>query len=234
MPPPLRVTLDVIAELVDRWPDLNESRIKGTRRPLTGMTLGKPVREDDGMRGIGETPAPVHLDVLDTMRVILGISYLLHEHVSETLALDPLPEPRDPYGDPRPFLRDVAQWLPRACEIDPEMAGAAHEKATHMRVLMLGKLGELVDGQTLDAVCPFCNGSTGPGHRDVRTLRVRVARATGGRGGPEPLIVCENVAGCTVLAGEAGVWVRGNPAWPVAEWDWLAKRLNPRRRRSAP
>ena len=70
MPPPLRVTLDVIAELVDRWPDLNDSRIKGTRRPLTGMTLGKPVREDDGMRGIGETPAPVHLDVLDTMRVL--------------------------------------------------------------------------------------------------------------------------------------------------------------------
>ena len=223
----------VIVELIERWPDLHASRIKGSRRPMTARVLGVRAEDegDDGMRGIGGTPAPIHLDVLHTQQRILGDAYTLHEHVAVTLALDPLPPSADPYGDPRPYLDDTRKWLPRACEIDPDMLHAAREKTHHMRSLMLGKLGEIFDGQTLDAVCPFCNGTTGPGRRDDRTLRVRVATPQGGRHrGPEPLIVCENPQGCTVLEGEVGMWVRGNPAWPVAEWDWLAKRLNPRRK----
>ena len=133
---------------------------------------------------------------------------------------------RDRAVPPRP----APHGAPRATDLLDDMLDQAEVDPSAIARKITEALGELVDGQTLDAVCPFCNGTTAPGRRDQRTLRVRVANPAGGRGQAEPLIVCENPAGCTVLEGEAGMWVRGNPAWPVAEWDWLAQRLNPRRK----
>lgn len=225
----------MLHEVIDLWPDYVDSRHKGTPRVLTNALSPTTGRHDDGMRGYGSTPAPLHLDVLDVISTVVASADTLAEHIAHTLGHEPPPAAASAYADPRPHLAHCAHHLAAACQADPDMADAARARIIPMHTRVLGGLGLLVDGQLIDAICPFCIGRTYERPAGVRTLRVRVIPSRHVRaelGEVEPVVVCENPAGCTVLASEVGMWVRDRPAWPMAEWEWLAARLITTRRAS--
>ena len=221
-----RNTIATITTLINRWPDLVESRIKGTPRPWREQPTERH-QVEEGV-GFGSVPAPVHLDVMTAMAELLDVAYGLHEHVAQTVGHPRLAPPVSVYDDVRPYLAYVAATLSEACDTDPDMAEAAHEKAVEMSTTLFTKLGEVTDGQRLDAVCPFCLGRTPkrPAGGD-RTLVVRIipARAAREPGEEEAVIVCENPVECPVQASECGLWVHGRPAWPWTDWEWLGERL---------
>ena len=168
---PLAATLAVIDEVILRWPDLVESRIKGTERVVVSRPRD-PDEVDEG-EGFGELPAPIHLDVLDAMASIVMWADMLHEHVAQTVGHPRLEPAASALADPRPFLAYVRELLPEASESDEEIVDAARDKAERMKSLILAKVGEVFDGQTLEALCPFCIGQTFA-KRHIRTLRVRI------------------------------------------------------------
>jgi hypothetical protein len=225
-PTPLTATLAVIDEVITRWPDLVESRVKGTERPVpSGRRDSDEVDEGEGF---GCVPAPIHLDVLDAMASIVMWADMLHEHVAQTIGHPRLEPAASALADPRPFLAYVRELLPEAAESDDEIVDAARDKAERMKSVILAKVGEVFDGQTLEALCPFCVGQTF-GKRHIRSLRVRIIPSRVKVGEEEFVIVCENPDGCRPFAAECDMWVRGRPAWPWSQWDWLAERLIPTR-----
>lgn len=235
-------TIATLLEVVDRWPDLEESRLKGTPRPpAPGATLteGKRQRQNQQRRedvvladdrAPGASVAPLHLDVLDTMANLLMAADLLHEHVAQTIGHPTLDHPASAYSDPRPYLRYVVELLPEACEDDPDMLEAAWEKADGMRSDILMALGEVFDGQRLSAVCPFCVGQTSKRLAGELTMRVRI-RDIPTEENPnlaEFLVVCENPDGmCQPFAKEVDTKYGEHPAWRFSRWGWLAKQLHP-------
>lgn len=219
-------TLALVAEVIARWPDLVESRIKGTQRIMPSHTRDPGTLEAG--EGLGCIPAPIHLDVLDAMASIVMWADMLHEHVAQTVGHPRLEPAASALADPRPFLRYVEVLLPEASESDPEIVEAVHEKAERMRDIILAKVGEVFDGQTLEAICPFCIGQTFA-KRGARTLRVRLIASRVKEGEQEFVIVCENPDGCRPFSAECDLWIKGRPAWPWSQWDWLAERLLPTR-----
>jgi hypothetical protein len=111
--------------------------------------------------------------------------------------------------------------------VDPEAADDVRETAGRMRSTILAKLGEVFDGQELDAICPFCVGRTFSKPAGERTLRVRLVPSRIVEGEQEFVVVCENEVGCKPFSAECDMWVKGRPAWPWSQWEWLAERLLP-------
>lgn len=237
----LTETLDKLDEVIKRWPDLVESRLKGTPRPKTpGAILSDSGRErmnqqrredvayaDD--RAPGASVAPLHIDVLDLMATILMQADLLHEHVAQTVGHPRLAHPSSAYADARPYLRYIRELLPEACETDEEMLEAATEKIELIHDEVLMALGEIRDGQRLNAVCPFCVGRTSKRLAGELTMRVRIRDISTAEhpGLAEFLVVCENPDGmCQPFAREVDTWVGSNPAWRYPRWAWLAKQLH--------
>lgn len=233
---------DIAADLqwvAGRWTDLHTARLKGTPRPWREpdelptavraerdhLARVERIEADDRMPGF--SPAPVHVDILDTLAELLMAADLLHEHVAQTVGHPTLAHPATAFADPGPYLAYVVELLPEACDTDPDMAEAAREKADDMRDLIASALGEILDGQRLKAVCPFCIGVT-PTHPagGAFTLRLRIIPDTVATepDATEPVVVCENT--CTPFAAEVGLWVLGRPAWRRPEWDWLAQRID--------
>lgn len=241
----LESTAAALREVVTRWPDLVESRFKGTPRPVVpGAHLGdmgrwrmdQQRREDVANaddRAPGESVAPLHIDVLDLMASLLMRADLLHEHVAQTVGHPRLASPPSAFADARPYLEYVIALLPEACETDEDMLDAATEKAELMRDEILMALGEVFDGQRLAAVCPFCMGQTSRRLAGELTMRVRI-RDVGTEEHPnlaEFLVVCENPDNmCQPFAREVDTWVGTNPAWRYPRWPWLAKQLHSPRR----
>ncbi len=40
------------------------------------------------------------------------------------------------------------------------------------------------------------------------------------------LVVCQSDRACEPPERDCGTWVRGRPAWPWNEWDWLGQRIH--------
>lgn len=228
--------------VLDRWPDLWESRFRGTARPwrqpddiptevrMERDRLARIERIEADDRMPGYSLAPLHIDVLDTCADLLMTADLLHEHVAQTVGHPTLDHPATAQADPTPYLRYVIALLPEAMEADPDMREAATEKAEAMESMILVTLGEISDGQMLNAVCPFCMGVTSRHPSGgARTLRFRFEEIQDAKMGTlaDPLIVCENPVGCTPFAAECAKWIKGKPAWRWPDWDWLAQRLIP-------
>jgi hypothetical protein len=222
----LIAALGVLAEVIDRWPDFVEAKTKGT--PRRGIPSKRRDREtiEEG-EGLGAIPAPIHLDILDAMARIVMDADMLHERIAQTVGHPRLEHASSALADPRPFLRYVEVLLPEAFEVDPEAADDARETAGRMRSTILAKLGEVFDGQELDAICPFCVGRTFSKPAGERTLRVRLVPSRIVDGEQEFVVVCENEVGCKPFSAECDMWVKGRPAWPWSQWEWLAERLLP-------
>lgn len=224
----------------DRWPDLEQARLRGTARPWrqTEMTAQAKAQRDRQARiekveaekwgrAPGYSAAPLHVDVLDTMAAILIDADLLHEAIAQTVGHPRLEHPATAYADPRPYLEYALELLTEAVETNPKMGERAEQYATAMETALLIALGELRDGQILNAICPFCVGKTFEKPAGERTLRLRLVPDHRDQTKTEAVIVCENPSGCRPFAAECGIWVKGRPAWPWSDWDWLAKRLLP-------
>jgi len=241
----LEHTLATLQKIIDRWPDLITSRIKGTPRPtIPGTHLGDRGRErmnqqrrddianaDD--RAPGKSIAPLHIDILDLMTKLLTDAHTLANHVMQTTGQQPLPPPISTAMSPRPYLKRIIEFLPQACADDEDMLEAITEKADLIHDEILMALGEVFDGQRLNAVCPFCMGQTSKRLAGELTMRVRI-RDIGTNEHPnlaEFLVVCENPDGmCQPFAREVDTWVGTNPAWRYPRWPWLAKQLHTARR----
>jgi hypothetical protein len=227
--------------IADRWADVHESRIKGTKRPWREPTLTPDAREeldrraraekaeaDDRMPG--ESIAPVHIDVLDTLADILMRADMLHDHVANTLGVERLDSASSAFADPSPYLMFVSDHLLEFVEDDPDGMDAASDLARELRSEMARVLGEVFDGQTLAAMCPFCGGKDD--HHPVggaRTLRVKLIwmpTATD-REATEPAIICAG-GRCDPPESDCGRRLKGMPVWPLAEWEWFAARLQQR------
>jgi hypothetical protein len=136
-----------------------------------------------------------------------------------------------PGEHPAPMHLDIQDLLDSApaSDADPTVVAAWITEG-------LSALGLRVDGQLLDALCPWCGG------RDARhpaggarTMRVRLvvdwrdrdaAHAEGRDVRLMPVVICEGV-GCSPPAADADpdeAW-RGHPAWLQGDWEWLRGRI---------
>jgi hypothetical protein len=177
---------------------------------------------------LGESPAPVHVDVLDTLSDLLMAMDLLHEHVAQTAGLDRLPHASSAFGDPGPYLRFIRENLAAALEADDEILDAAQEKCAQQKASVSRSLALVADGQVLKSPCPWCRGVTP--HTPAGgayTLRVRMIpdpRADAERDDRVAAVVCQNTL-CNPPDADCGHRDRGMPAWLATDWDWLAERL---------
>lgn len=186
----------------------------------------------------GEHPVPVDVPLLDLLAEFVRLVAEVAEYVTQAAGVERLAEPESCWVDPRPYLAATRAHLAAADEAEPGAREWAARLLHGLADKVAARLGEVHDGQVLAALCPWCRGRTerAPAggeltlvifHRQSR--RRQAGRYDGGPDAapdPEPLIVCRGVS-CTPPDSDVGVWVDGRPAWPMREWDWLAKRLLP-------
>lgn len=170
---------------------------------------------------VGEAPGEhsdaARPDVLDLLSGILWRAEDLAHHLSRA-AHCPVLRPAAADGDPRPYLDRAIACLPTAGAAwtnGDEIAWWAADTARTMLRDVTTALSLMHDGQLLQVVCPWCGG----GLTGARTWRVRTLP------GDLVAIVCEGDQPCEPPSKDVGTWWRGRPAWPFAEWEWLAKRI---------
>lgn len=207
---------DPWTRLARLWPLLAITRIPGTPRPWRPAELtGQQRQERDAQlraeRHMAEVfleavPAPVHVDVLDTL------TQLWAHLIQASRDLDGGRQRawmRSPLEDPRPLL----EWCRDTARSQPDGI-VADDRAWDMLHVIERALGEIWSGQKLTAECPWCHGGL---TTDRQTWRVRMLP------GNMPAIVCES--GTCEPGRDVGTWWRGQPAWPLWEWEWLAQRV---------
>ncbi|MDT0302919.1 hypothetical protein [Streptomonospora wellingtoniae] len=221
-----------LLHIADRWPDLYQLRLPGTAtRHTTGYASlaarrardaqARAERRDRTTDTLGYSAAPLDVEVLDTLTDILVGADELAGRIAATAGapvLDP-PSTAYDYAAIRGYLIHAGDHLADAADVDPEALDDAQDTARSMRRKLDKALNEIADGHRLDTVCAFCGGATpeAPAGGE-RTLVVRVVV-------DQLVIVCANAL-CSPTSADCGTWVRGRPAWPEAEWEWLNKRLD--------
>lgn len=172
------------------------------------------------MRALG-----VHIDLLTR-------SHILHESIAQTVGHPRLDPPTGTFDNPTRYIAYCLELLSEATLTDTGfLAQCAWIDPMRLSVAVL--LGEVVEGQRLDALCPFCLGfgpASPAGGAKTLVFR-RVPRRAGLRpittaedDGTEMVIVCESGT-CNPFSAEVSLWVKGYPAWPWPDWEWLAARL---------
>jgi hypothetical protein len=238
--------------IAEYWPGLAETRIPGTPppyrvNPLTAdqrAQLDHQARQErvdrDGLAP-GEHPDAVRPEVLDLLASLLIDAVDLAEHVSLAARAPVLPPPPTAFADPTPYLTRAADYLPEAVAAwtnGPDLAAWVARTARHMLNEMGRALALVYDGQQLRMICPWCAGrtETAPIGGEY-TWRVRDLLGTlrCEHGHPDRqacpscpqhiAIVCESGT-CEPPSRDVTTWWRGHPAWPIYEWDWLAKRVH--------
>lgn len=224
--------------LAEKCQDITEARLKGTARPWQqphDLTVEQRHANDAHARveraerdsaAIGEHPAPLHLDVLDLLVDLLATADDIAEQVAQAAGVERLPTAASAFADPEPYLRYAAAHLSMAYEADPGLAGGVEEDAARLRADVARHLGELTTGQTLKALCPWCDGRTADHPEGGRfTLRVRTMP------GDVTAVVCQNSL-CEPGADSGTAW-KGYPAWPIWEWSWLAEHIEAKEQRAS-
>lgn len=207
--------LEDVVFVAEHWADLSESRIPGTARPWQPPQVTAERREqlehkarierlERAEIAPGERPIPVHPDVLDVMIAVSEAAGRL----APQLAVDAdcsllMPTVAAHLAHLELHLRHDGYDLDLVEQIATEFRRLAQAVALALRLLR--------DGQTLDCACPWC--------RMPRALVVREESTLG------PLIVCSSQVSCEPPEADCGARLRGRPAWPQYEWDWLAKRI---------
>lgn len=231
---------DPWTRLAHLWPLLALTRIPGTRRPwrapeLTGLQreerdaklraekLADTATYAPGLRWLARpgvifaSPhAPLHVDVLDTLT---GLWRQLLAAAAE-FGCDVCVQPgASVAADPGPLLG----WCREQARSQPDGVPVDHA-AWEMLHVIERVLGEIWDGQRLSAECPWCHG--GILRKPSWTVRMIPGGVNPRTGEPEqmPVVVCESGA-CTPPEADAGSYWRGNPVWPLWEWEWLMQRL---------
>ncbi|MHB1063542.1 MAG: hypothetical protein ACYC1Z_03450 [Georgenia sp.] len=241
---------DQLDYLEQTWPELvTTGVIPGSRRVLPSSRRRRSAEAvkqaaiDDALDmlergkpgwvpGAARQPAPVDLDMLDTLAVVVSTTEDLVATITQTAGVERPVHVESVYEDPRPYLRTARAWLTAAQEADDRTVPWADDLLRPVVRKVATMLGEIVDGQVLDALCPWCTGRSEkrPTGGD-RTLVVHAPAVTStasrsGRAGADdgPVVVCHGT-NCTPPSSSVGTWIGEQPAWPEREWDWLAKQL---------
>lgn len=227
IPSPHRI-IDDINWLLDAWDPLREARIKGTPRPwkMADTTPEQRAQADARARAektergafvLGESPAPIHLDVLDQiLDVGIRARQLAIQHaeaVGDAPALVYLSRVQNP--DAVRLLQYLTTTTTRLD--DNDLLTHTGTVLRGLRVETAKHFAEVVEGQRLKAYCPWCDGN--------ETLKFRLI---GPRHAPEIVVRCESGA-CEPPEADCGCWTgRGLalPTWRLYEWEWLAGRIN--------
>lgn len=216
--------------LLDAWDPLQEARTKGTPRPWkeTALTPEQQTLNDAQARTeklergafvLGESPAPLHLDILDRLLNIQKTTRALARQIADTLydgsTLVYLTRTKDP--NPVYLLTYIHTTIPRL--VDPRHQQVLDDTQTEihdLRTRTATHFAEHVEGKTLKANCPWCGGTK---------LRFR---RLGHHTTAEWVIRCETGL-CEPPPSDCGAWTGQGftlPTWPLWEWDWFANRLN--------
>lgn len=250
----LRAQVDEdVAYLVDSWPALVTLRTPGSgrRRPPSRHEVTEAQRLRSELLAIqervelrrarelgvqpvpptGPIPAPAALEVLDLLAEFVAVSADVADAVTQTAGVErPPSSPSSSWTDPRPYLRLAAAWLEQADEVDERTVPWVAAQLRPLAGKVAHQLGEVHDGQLLDALCPWCGGRTErrlTGGERTLVVYVRGTRRAKAEGqGDGPVIVCRGL-NCEPPEASCGTRVGGRPAWPEREWDWLARQLLP-------
>ncbi|MBB4935669.1 cytochrome c553 [Lipingzhangella halophila] len=213
------------------WPDLHQMRLPGTRRrrirrPLSRIArqradeLARTERQEQRLAALGTSRAPMHVSVLDDLAQVLADTTEMAARINAAVRIVEPDPPSTVYDFAAldRLLAYAAAHLAAAADAEPGILDDAQAAAARMRRTLERSLSEIVDGQVLSTVCAWCHGRTTQAPAGgQRTLVVRLVAG-------DPLIVCESDA-CEPPEADCGTWLFGKPAWPDAEWGWLAKRL---------
>jgi hypothetical protein len=223
---PSELTELVRADLVwvaHYWEDLAESRLPGTARPWRQPHLtAQQADERDQQARIerierasvmpGEHPAPVDVGILDTMSDILWNAVTISDEIRLRVTTAGPGLPSTAFADARPYLDYAAKNLTE------DVAFWAQPIARRMVGQVARALALVLDGQLLDVECPWCHGKT-PETPVGGALTWWVHALPG----DQIAIVCTGI--CEPPAREVGTWWRGQPCWPLADWEGLAARV---------
>lgn len=186
--------------LADRFPHLIEWRLKGTQRPWR-EPISRWLPPGDETTPVSSGEAPLHLSTLQLIEAVRAgaAEYGVGHGIPARTATESIL---------RALGREVDQEPP-AGSYGRQAAGWAADASQRVRA----HLGEVTDGQRLKAVCPWCW---------YQTMTIRVLNL---RNGSEPFVRCESGV-CAPPAQEVGSWWEGLPCWPMADWEWLAGKLD--------
>ena len=249
-----RSVLGHLDYLVEAWPDLVTMGVAaGGRRRLPSSRRHRPDavvlaqaaearaellerRQIGWVPGTGKHPAPVDVDMLDLIRDVVAAAEDLALTITQTAGVDRPSHVTSVWEDPRPWLLSARAWLTAADEVDDLTVPWARSVLAPVVRRVASTVGEILDGQVIDALCPWCRGrSEKRPNGGERTLMVAAPgqASTGARPeatapgqGDGPLVVCHGT-NCAPPDSACGRRLRGMPAWPEREWDWLAKQLLP-------
>lgn len=206
------------------WPDLLESRFKGTPRPWAEriFTADEKQAADDlasverseRAYGIGDHPAPCHVDVLDTITEVSCEMLELEDAVRDALGFGPAERRMPARGADDVWVESAATWLRSSLT-----AVGGHEallehvmsEAALMASAVRSSLGESVC-TLIKAPCIACS---------QMTLRLFCAHDRLA----DSYVLCTNRL-CDPDQKVCGARLRGLPFWPLNELDWLNDRLD--------
>lgn len=189
-----------LAYLHARWEPLNEYRYKGSPRPWR-EPINRWLPEGEETAPTSSGPAPMHLT---TFALIEGITAGVRDWTIQAGQNPERPVPQLLEG-----LDGLVPVSPASGSWARQVAGWAADTAHRTRE----HLGEVTDGQRLKAVCPWCW---------YQTLVIRCLDANGET---VPFVRCESGV-CAPSEHEVSTWWEGLPCWPMADWEWLADRLD--------
>lgn len=220
--------------LVEAWPALVVLKIPGSARswvetPRRAGVLSEADAERLGKKGVPR-PAPADVGVLDLLARIAATADDLARTIVVTAELDNLEADPPIYAeeflpttsvtaDPRPWMRTTATWLAEAHDADARTLPWVEGQLAPLIAAAARLLGDVRDGQVMNGICPWCYGATSSGVGE-RTMQIHYPVTED----DEPLVICRGV-NCSPPSSACGSRFRGQPAWPIREWDWLSKML---------
>lgn len=220
-------TIETLDWLIEYWPDLLEARLPmATRRPWQTPHLDAEARElidataalDRYFRnplGVQESPAPIDVNVLQVVLDVLVAADDLAALLGPECMCPVLASPGPGQLDARPWLRYAAA---RLHELGEAWQTWTADKVHRMYEAVARALAMKYDGQTIKVICPWCLGRTAEAPiGGAYTWRVVTLP------GEQIAIVCHGL--CEPPQREVGTWWGGQPCWPLADWERLAKHV---------
>jgi len=211
--------------VIEYWPDLVESRLPMTTKPprqtreINGEEkelLDAQARIDRYFRthlAWGESPAPVDVDILQTLLDVLVLADDLAAELGPPAMCPILAPPGPGVLDARPWLR---YSLARLHELPDDWCEWAWPTVERIYRRTAGALAEIYHGQTVRVICPWCKGRTAEQPTGgAHTWRVELLPNN------EIGIICHGI-NCDPPADVVSTWLWGKPCWPITTWQRLA------------
>lgn len=238
--------------LIEQWPRIVTLRVPGTRKRWVQAEFRSAVTHevlaDKGLDGVKGVPRAAAADV-NVLTICATYADTARDLFWDVMAIRSLP--REVFApavavtaDPAAYLEVVHTHLQDTQGVEPTFAQQVNRRLAKLVPEVARMLGDIRDGQTLAGICPWCHGRTPTGLHEP-TIHLHYPPQLGDeedtpldpnpaaptplpadkKPKPEPLFVCHGL-NCAPPPTAYGHTHEGKPAWPIREWDWLAKQLN--------